>query len=432
MNGGTSLQERSAVELLRAIEARETTVASIVDALTDRIEALEADLRAFAWFDRGAALRTAAALDKAGARDVLHGLPLAIKDTIDTAGIPTAQGSAIHANRIPAFDAACVAIARSAGAFVLGKTVCTEFATATPSVTRNPVNMFHTPGGSSSGSAAAVAAGMAPVALGTQTAGSVIRPAAFCGVVGYKPSPRLIPRIGIRILSDTLDEVGVFARSVDDAGLVGGVLALAHPNPLPSQRAFAPMIGVVMTSRSGELSVATVEAINRSASQLSAAGARVGTAAWPAAFDVLFDAHRTIQLFETLRSLQFEWAEHRRELSAQLIADLSMARAIDGARYARAIETARNGFAAIESVFAGRDVVIAPAAPGEAPASLTTTGDPLFNRPWQLLRCPCLTVPCRRGANDMPIGLQIVARPGDDARLLAAASWIEAALAAAQ
>jgi amidase len=360
---------------------------------------------------------------------VLHGLPLAIKDTIDTAGIPTTFGSPIHADRIPAYDAACVSIARSAGAFVLGKTSCSEFASSAPTATRNPVNTFHTPGGSSAGSAAAVAAGMTPVALGTQTAGSVIRPASYCGVVGYKPSPRLIPRMGVRIISDTLDEVGVFARSVEDAGLVGGVLALQHPNPLPSALAFPPLVGVVMMSRSGEIATSMAEAVNSAASALSTAGARVASAAWPAAFDALFDAHRTIQWFETLRNLEWEFTHHRRSLSAQLVADLTMARSIDGGRYARAIETARNSFAAIESVFAGRDVLIAPAAPGEAPASLTTTGDPLFNRPWQLLRCPCITIPCARGVNDLPLGLQIIARPGDDLRLLAAASWIEAALA---
>jgi amidase len=424
-----SIQDWSAVRLLKAVADREVTIETVVGALINRVQALEPDVHAFAWFDRNAVMRVARALDKAGARNVLHGLPIAFKDCIDTAGIPTHYGSPIYAGHIPSTDAACVALARSSGAFVFGKTALAELANMTPCGTRNPINTFHTPGGSSSGSAAAVAAGMVPVAIGTQTAGSVIRPAAYCGVVGYKPSPRLIPRTGVKMNSDSLDELGVMARHVDDVGLVGGVLSLARPNPLPSSQAFAPLIGVTFTSRVDQVSPIMVDAIEKTTSFLATEGARVAQAAWPAAFETLFEAHRVIQWFETARSLTLEWDRHLKQLSPGLVALLHEARMIDGARYAAAIETARTGFAAIESIFAGRDVLVAPAASGEAPASLSSTGDPMFNRPWQLLRCPCITVPCGVGETAMPLGLQIIARPGDDARLLAAASWIEAALA---
>lgn len=420
----------SAYRIVAAIAAREVTAEAVTHAYADRIESVDPTLHAYAWFDRGAALRTARALDRAAAGNVLHGLPVAIKDNIDTAAIPTRYGSPIYAAHVPTADAGCVALLRAAGAFVLGKTATTEFANFQPARTLNPRNPEHTPGGSSSGSAAAVAAELAPIALGTQTAGSVIRPAAFCGIVGYKPSPRLIPRAGVKPNSDTLDEVGVLARSVDDAGWFAGVLALVRPNTLPSARAFVPHIGVTQTSRGYAASEPMRAAIDIAADRLAAAGARVGDAVWPAAFDRLFDAQRTIQLFETARALGPEWQHHRGQLSTLLQGMMSEGHTIDGARYAEAIEIGRASFAAIESLFSGRDVLITPAAPGEAPFGNETTGNPIFNRPWQLLRCPCVTVPCGEGLHGLPLGLQIIGRPGDDQRLLAAAAWIERALGA--
>ena len=425
-----SITDWSAFRIVSAIAAREVTAEAVTAAFCDRIEAIDPTLHAFVWFDRAAALRTARALDRASSGNVLHGLPVAVKDNIDTAAIPTRYGSVIYADHVPATDAACVALMRASGAFVLGKTALTEFANFQPAPTLNPRNPEHTPGGSSSGSAAAVAAQLAPVALGTQTAGSVIRPAAFCGIVGYKPSPRLIPRAGVKPNSDTLDEVGVFARSVDDAGWFAGVLSLARPNTLPSTRAFVPSVGVTMTSRASAASEAMRVAVARAAQTLGAAGAKVGDAVWPAALDRLFDAQRTIQLFETARALGPEWQYRRSDLSRSLQGLIADGRAIDGGRYADAIDVGRSSFAAIESLFAGRDVLIAPAAPGEAPLGTETTGDPVFNRPWQLLRCPSVTLPCGDGLQMLPLGLQVVGRPGDDQRLLAAAAWIEQALGA--
>jgi amidase len=298
-----------------------------------------------------------------------------------------------------------------------------------PGPTRNPHGLAHTPGGSSSGSAAAVAAGLSPLALGTQTAGSVIRPAAYCGVVGYKPSSRRIPRAGVKLNADTLDEVGVLARSVDDVALLAHVLCGRAGAALPSAQSFEPRIGVTLTSRSSSLSSDMLAMIAASARRLSAAGAQVqDVASWPASFDALFEAQRTVQLFETARALAPELQYRRADLSPALAAFLDEGSHVEPAVYAAALACGRAASAAIEALFANADVLITPAAPGAAPRDLSTTGDPLFNRPWQLLDCPCVTVPGGVNSAGMPLSLQVVGRPGDDERVFAAAAWIGQAL----
>ena len=350
---------------------------------------------------------------------------MAVKDNIDTAGIVTAQGSPIYAGQVPRADAACVALARAAGAWVLGKTVAAELANMTPGATRNPHHRAHTPGGSSSGSAAAVAAGMAPLALGTQTAGSVIRPAAFCGIVGYKPSAGRIPRAGVKAVSDTLDEVGVFARSVDDAALLAHALEGRAGTALPSTAAFKPRMAVTLTPQSAALSDAMQTMLGAATQRLSAAGAVLRDQAdWPPAFAALFEAQRCVQLFETARALSLEHRCRRADLSATLVAFLDEGAALDPARYADALATARQARADLDAFFGDADLLLAPAALGAAPRGLASTGDPLFSRPWQLLGCPCLTVPGGIDANGLPLGLQLVARRQADARLFAAAAWV--------
>jgi Asp-tRNA(Asn)/Glu-tRNA(Gln) amidotransferase A subunit family amidase len=424
------LHRWSAVRLARALATRELTASALAEALIERSAALEPRLHTWAWFDAASARERARALDRIVASRSLHGLPVAVKDNIDTAGIPTAYGSPIYAGHIPAADAACVALARAAGAWVLGKTAATEFANMTPGPTRNPHRLTHTPGGSSSGSAAAVAAGLAPLALGTQTAGSVIRPAAFCGIVGYKPTSRRIARAGVKANADTLDEVGVLARSVDDAALLAQVLCCgADDAARPSDQRFTPRIGVTLTSRASSLSSEMLAMIARSAEQLSAAGARVhDLAPWPAAFDALFEAQRTVQLFETARALAPEFQYRRADLSSALASFVEEAHRIDPAAYAAALACGHSASRAIETLFADVDVLITPAAPGAAPSDLSTTGDPLFNRPWQLLDCPCVCVPGGVDPAGLPLGLQVVARPNDDDKAFAAASWISQVL----
>jgi len=425
------LHRYSAARLARLIASGEASPESVTRSFLDAIHERGREVQAFAWFDADRAVAAARELHLVSRRGPLHGLPVAVKDVIDTADIPTAYGSAIYLNHRPLVDAACVALLQDAGAYVLGKTVTAEFANFTPGETRNPRNLQHTPGGSSSGSAAAVAAHFAPLALGTQTAGSVIRPAAFCGVAGYKPSPRTIPRAGVKPNSDTLDEVGVFANYAEDLALAASVLA-GKPawRELPEQglAGAAPVIGAVATSRSHAAAPSMLAALDESLRRLSQRGARRADVTWPRIFDGLFDAHRTVQLFETARALGPEYAYRRAQLSQRLVELIEQGRAIPTHEYVAALQLARACRAALASLFGAAEIVLAPSAPGEAPSGLSSTGDPVFNRPWQLMGCPVVTLPFGRGEAGLPLGLSLVARPGDDARLLAAAAWIEAKL----
>lgn len=423
MNAPAPLHRWSAVRLARALAARELSAAALADALIERSQALDPVLRAWTAFDPATARERARALDGLPARGPLHGLPLGVKDIIDTAGIATAYGSPIYAGHVPMLDAACVSLAKAAGAWVLGKTASTEFANMVPAATGNPHDTRHTPGGSSSGSAAAVAAGLVPLALGTQTAGSVIRPAAFCGIVGYKPSPGRIPRAGVKLNSDTLDEVGVFARSVEDVLLIAGVLG----GPLEAA-GFVPRIGLVLSSQASQLSGDMLRALAATANRLSASGAPVQDLEPPPAVDALFEAQRIVQLFETARALAPEHAFRRAQLSPVLAEFLDGGQRVAPSAYAAALAQARAARAQVDALFADVDVLLAPAAPGAAPDGLETTGDPLFSRPWQLLGCPCVALPAAQDAAGMPLGVQVIGRPQDDARTLVAAAWMFAAL----
>jgi Asp-tRNA(Asn)/Glu-tRNA(Gln) amidotransferase A subunit family amidase len=432
----------SATRLRQAIAARELSALTLAEALVERSVESGHDLTAWAGFDPAAARRRARAVDRAADRaaasggplpGLLHGLPIAVKDNLDTAGIGTEYGSPIYAGQVPAADAACVALARAAGAWVLGKTVCTEFANMVPAATKNPHHAGHSPGGSSSGSAAAVAAGLVPLALGTQTAGSVIRPAAYCGVIGYKPSPRRIPRAGAKANSDTLDEIGLFARSVGDVVLFAAALgavpdagaALGVGEDRPAANSRKPTIAMTLNSRQAALSSDMAAAVADAARRLSAAGALVFDAIWPSSFDALFDAQRVVQQFETARALAPELAHRRAMLSATLAAFLDEGLRIDAADYARALQLGRQALGDVESLFGAADVIVTPAALGAAPVlALVSTGDPLMCRPWQLLGCPCISLPAALDRDRLPLGLQLVGRPGDDQRLLSVATWI--------
>lgn len=428
MNADLPLHRWPATALVRALATRQLKAASLADALLERCQALEPRLHAWAALDAAWARRQARVLDAglaAGqAAGALHGLPLAVKDNIDTAGITTAYGSAIYAGHVPQTDAAVVALARGAGAWVLGKSACTEFANMRPCATRNPHHAAHTPGGSSSGSCAAVAAGAVPLALGTQTAGSVIRPAAFCGIVGYKPSPRLLPRAGAKPNSDTLDEVGLFARHVADAALLAGALGAWDPAQGAPAHDAPPRLAVTLTSAAAALSPAMVAMVEEAAARLSTAGAPVQLAVWPQGFEALFEAQRRVQVFETARALAPERQYRRRQLSRPLLALLDEGTAMPPAVYDDALRTARGAALRLEELFGRADVLLCPAAPGAAPRSLKHTGDPAFSRPWQLLGCPCITVPGGLDSDGLPLGLQLVARPGEDRRLFAAAAWV--------
>jgi Asp-tRNA(Asn)/Glu-tRNA(Gln) amidotransferase A subunit family amidase len=391
-------------------------------ACRQRIAAREPGVGAWTFLDRELVLTQARAVDSGSAQRPLHGLAVGIKDIIATADMPTEYGSPIYSGHRPAWDAACVAAIRNAGGVVMGKTVTTEFATSHPGRTRNPHDAAHTPGGSSSGSAAAVADGMIPLALGTQTGGSVIRPASFCGVVGYKLGFGLVSRHGVKPVSESLDTVGVFARSVREAGLLAGVIA-RRPELCAVRAIEPPRIGLWPTCEWREASRETVSALDDAARLLAAAGAQVRAAEMPQPFSAINDAHHVIEYFEMAQAFAFEMRAHREHLSQRLRERLDKAAQVTAAQYDEAWITARACRRVMDEVFTQFDVLLAPSATGEAPRGLESTGNAVFNRGWTLLGLPCMTLPGFRGPNGLPVGVQLVAR--QDARLLAIAAWVE-------
>lgn len=423
------LNRLSAAHLVRMLSSREVSCEVVTHSFLDAIQQREGEVQAFTWIDPVRALDIARELDSAPVQMPLAGLPIAIKDVIDTAGIRTEHGSPIYAGRVPHADAACVAAARAAGAFVLGKTVTAELANFTPGLTRNPHAPAHTPGGSSSGSAAAVASHMAPLAIGTQTAGSVIRPASFCGVVGFVPTRGLVPRAGAKQISDTLDGIGFFANSVEDAALLGGALAPGVEWGQASRTAQLPSIAWTDTPWAARLTSSMAHALEQVAQVCSANGARVRKLIWADQFIALADAQRTVQVFETARAFAPEAENARSLLSPSLAALIDEGRAIEPSSYVAALRTGRTCAAAIDQLFGDADVVLAPSALGEAPLGLGSTGDPQFNRPWQLLGGPQINLPVPRRLTQsqsvLPLGVQLIGRPGADARVLAAACWLE-------
>ncbi|HUB14246.1 MAG TPA: amidase, partial [Acetobacteraceae bacterium] len=351
-----------------------------------------------------------------------------VKDVLDTADMPSEYGSPIWQGWRPRADAAAVAWARAAGAVVAGKTVTTEFATRKPGPTANPANPAHTPGGSSSGSAAGVAAGFFPFAYGTQTAGSVIRPAAFCGVVGYKPTFGLISRIGMKVMSDSLDTVGVLARSVADCALLASAVAgrdLGDPAVPPAR---APRVGVCRSPSWDLAAPETATLLDRVAAALGRAGAAVTARELPADFDALVQAHPAVMNSESGRALGWELATARDGISAGLRERLEWGLGLPEAERVKALAVFARTRTAFPAAMEGLDLLLTPSAPGEAPKGLDWTGDPAFNFIWTSLGVPCVTVPAGTGPNGLPLGIQVVGRAGDDRAVLAWAQWVAAAL----
>ncbi len=416
----------SLIEIQSAISRRDLSCEGLVRQCIERIAEREPLIHAWAHFDAGQALAQARAIDGGAAHHRLHGVPAGVKDVFDTFDMPATYGSPIYAGQRPRTDASVVALLRGAGGMVLGKTVTTEFATFTPGVTANPHNPAHTPGGSSSGSAAAVADGMVPVSFGTQTIGSIIRPAAYCGVVGYKPSFGLLPRVGVKAISDGLDTVGCFTRNVADAAFFVGALAR---RPLAIGNAMvAPRIGICRTAQWPHALPETRALFEQLGPRLSAGGALVRDFALPAIHDGINAAQDVIAAVEMAACLADEHQRFRGLLSPRLRDRLDQGDAITVADYDAALALARqcrHGFAA---AIDGFDALVVPSAPGEAPAGLASTGDPVFNRAWSLLHTPSVQVPITFGPRGLPLGLQVVGRIGDDARTLAVAHWIETRL----
>ena len=381
-------------------------------------------MRAFAWFDPDYARKSAASARPGP----LRGLPIGIKDVLDTADMPSEYGSPIWKGWRPKADSAPVAWARAAGGVFYGKTVTTEFATRKPGPTANPANPGHTPGGSSSGSAAGVADGMFPVAFGTQTAGSIIRPAAYCGVVGYKPTYGMIGRIGMKLMSDSLDTVGVMARSVADCAFFAGAVSgrdLGDPDAHPGR---APRIGICR-SPSWDMAAPETEALLARVEVASArAGAKVEARELPEAFAALKTAHPIVMNAESARALGWELATHPDGLSEGLRERMEFGMNQTEAALTEAYDVFARTQHAFPEAMAGLDVLVTPSAPGEAPNGLEWTGDPAFNFIWTSLHVPCVTVPVGTGPNGLPLGIQIVGRHGEDRAVLAWARWVESAL----
>jgi len=416
----------TATEARAAMASGRLTPVALMESCLARIAEREAEVRAFAWIEPERAL---AAARRADPSLPLGGLPIGVKDVIDTEEYPTQHGSPIWAGNRPRGDAAAVAWARAAGAVVAGKTVTTEFATRFPGPTRNPANLAHTPGGSSSGSAAAVADGMVPLAFGTQTAGSIIRPAAYCGIVGYKPSFGLISRIGMKIMSDSLDTVGCLARSVADVALFAGTLSgrdLGSPDVSPGR---APRIGLCRSPAWPAALPETVALMERAATALARAGASVRDQELPARFAALAEAHPVVMNVESARAIGWELTTQRPLVSTELRERLEPALALPVEAYDRALAIMRDCIAGFPEATEGLDVLVTPSAPGEAPEGIGWTGDPVFNALWTALRVPCVTVPAGFGSKGLPLGIQIVGRMGEDRAVLAWARWVQSALA---
>jgi amidase len=365
-------------------------------------------------------------LDAVPATGLLHGLPIAVKDVFDTFDMPTREGSPIYEHHRPASDAASVALARAAGAVVVGKTVTTEFATFHPGPTCNPHDARHTPGGSSSGSAAAVADFMVPLAFGTQTAGSIVRPAAYCGAVGYKPTYGTVCRVGVKMISDTLDTMGGFGRTVSDVALFVAALSGRDDLAIREPAREATRIGVCRTyewDRAQPETIALFEDVER---RLREAGAPVRNVVLPSEFAGLAAAQTAVMVREVAQSLSHEWHAHRDSLSPEMIAMIESGLAVSNAQYDAARSLARQCRAMLPQVLDGLDVLIAPSTQGEAPAGIAATGDPVFNRIWTLLRVPCVHLPLVRGPQGLPLGVTVAGRIGGDRDTLRAADWIHA------
>jgi Asp-tRNA(Asn)/Glu-tRNA(Gln) amidotransferase A subunit family amidase len=412
----------SLVDAARAIARGELTSESLTRSCLSRIARLEDRVQAWQWLDSERAMEIARQADGHAGSAPLHGVPVGVKDMMPIAGIPCEFGSGLYAGFIPEKSADIVKRIEHAGAFALGKTVTAEFAFLHPGKTRNPWNFEHTPGGSSSGSAAAVAAGFIPAAVGTQTNGSTIRPAAFCGIVGFKPSFDLISLAGAQPFSPTLDTLGIFTRCVADAALFASCVAAV---PFETRIRKSPRFAAV---RSPVWPLAQADQRKRFTAdieRLNGAGAEVVEIELPDVFITAHSTLRTIMMFEGARTFRALKENHRAGLSGTLNQAIDEGEAISESNYRAALacrESLRN---ALGDFLQNFDAIITPPATGEAPKGVSATGDPAFCTIWTLTGVPAITIPTGLGEHGLPLGLQIVGRYQHDDALLAAAEWCE-------
>jgi len=434
----------SATEASEAIRAGRMTSEGLVSACLERIAAIEDGIGAWAYLDADHALKQACEADRiqqdGQTLGLLHGIPVGVKDIFDTGDMPTEDGTVLHAGRQPQEDATAVALLREAGAVILGKTVTTELAVYAPGKTRNPHDLERTPGGSSSGSAAAVAAGMVPLAIGTQTNGSVIRPASYCGVYGYKPSYGRISRHRVLQQSRPLDQVGVFARTIEDAALIAEqIMAFDDRDPDTQMRArpklvetvaaeppFNPRLAFVKTPVWDQAETDTKEAVSELVAHL---GENVGEVDLSDLFNGAVEQHRTIMEADLARSFEQEYASGKDKLSSILREMIERGQKVLAVDYNRAVSRIPEFNRALDKVFDWHDAILTPATTGEAPVGLESTGSPIFCTIWTLCGMPAITLPILQGSHGLPVGVQLVGSKGDDARLLRTARWLVSNLA---
>lgn len=423
-----NLEALTATDAARRIADTSLSPVALVDACLARIGKRDGELRAWVHVDAAgarAAARTRAVEARDGRlRGPLHGVPVAIKDIIDVAGMITTAGAAPFAHLRATEDAACVARLRAAGAIVLGKTATTEFAYVEPAETRNPWNLAHTPGGSSSGSAAAVGAGMAPLALGSQTIGSVLRPAAYCGVVGFKGTHGAVPVDGVVPLAWSLDHVGVFARSVADARLAFAVLASRGVDGRPVQPPRIALASALLERASPDVAAQ----VRATADRLARAGARVTEIKLPASFSGIHDAARAVLEGEVATYHEARYRAHAAEYRPRTRALIEAGLAQRAVTYVTAQRVRAQFRADAMSLLAGVDALLSPAAPSTAPQGLESTGDPWFCAPWTTIGVPSISLPAGVEAEGLPHAIQLVGAGDAEDELLAVASWCEGVL----
>lgn len=407
--------------LLKAIDKGELSVEAAFESYAERLAALEPTVKAFAHLD----LETARRQRALGAKLPLRGLPVGIKDIFDSADMPTSYGSTLYAGHQPASDAAIIVMTRQAGGTFPGKTTTTAFAHLDPTPTENPAAPGHTPGGSSSGSAAAVSGGMVPFAFGTQTGGSVVRPASYCGVVGFKPSYRLIPTIGLKQFSWLLDTVGFFAPTVADAAYFLTAIT-GRPAPLEGG---VPRFGLLEAPDWSLADKVMGEAVMTAARAAEKAGAKIINLPRNAILQAAWEAHVAIQQFEAKFALGFEYERHRDRLPPLLKGELEDAQKVSFEVYDEARGIAMNARREMSRIFDGVDALLMPAAPGAPPKTLGSTGRAVFNRLLTLTGDPAISVPGMKDPSGLPLGMQVIGPFGKDHQALAAAHFLEAAIA---
>ncbi|MBI3918292.1 MAG: amidase [Betaproteobacteria bacterium] len=428
MTASLPFNQISASDAAAAIAADKLTSEALVAACLDRIGAREPAVQAWAFIDPELALSQARSRDREPPRSRLHGIPVGIKDVIDTGDMPTEYGSPIHRGHRPHCDAACVAQVRELGGVILGKTVSTEFATRHPNKTRHPLDPTRTPGGSSSGSAAAVADCMVPIAFGTQTSSSIIRPAAFCGVIGYKPSFGLINRAGLKFLSESLDTIGTLTRTVADAALIIEELAGLPAAPFGEVPRRKPRIGLCRTPYWNQADAAAQASLDNAARVLAQAGARVNDVDLADEFGALAETQIAVSSYEFYRALTHERTRFPELISASLTSRIAAGGKVTRAQYEAGVALAERCRKRIDDVLRDHDALLAPSAPGEAP-TIESTGDPIFGLMWTLLQLPCLTLPYGSGPLGLPLGVQVIGSRAGDTAMFVNAEWIRRALA---